>query len=347
MYRCADGYEPNLRKEREYEMKHIYIVNPAAGKKDSTESLSEKIKAYYLGDDMPELEIYQTTGVGDATRFVREYCRANPQQEVRFYACGGDGTFSEVAGGAVGFANAAVGLIPVGTGNDFMRGFEIGEYFMDISAQRDGQVIRLDMIRCNDYYGVNLLNTGFDCEVVVKTSEIKRKKWVPRSMAYGLGVALELIRKPGVTVELSVDGGEVQKRELLLCAIGNGARYGGGFTPLPFASVSDGQLDFCFVKNVSRLKFVSLVGTYKKGTHVIPQNADILEYGRCRRVHMSFAQEQNVCLDGEVRQMKECDIEVIPGGLHFVLPEGCTVVTRPDFCGDVKQQEKIVLEVTR
>ncbi len=328
-------------------MKHIYVINPAAGKNDSTEALSEKIRASYVGTDLPALDIYQTTGVGDATRFVREYCRTHPDEEVRFYACGGDGTFSEVAGGAVGFAHAAVGLVPVGTGNDFMRGFEAREQFMNIDAQRDGQVLELDMIRCNDYYGVNLLNTGFDCEVVVKTSEIKRKKWVPRGMAYGLGVAIELIRKPGVTVELTVDDGEPQKRKLLLCAIGNGARYGGGFTPLPFASVSDGQLDFCFVKNVSRLKFISLVGTYKKGTHVIPQNADILEYGRCRRVHMSFAQAQNVCLDGEVRKMKECDVEVIPGGLRFVLPDGCATVTRPDFCGDVNQQEPIVLGVSQ
>lgn len=324
-------------------MKHIYIINPAAGKSDSTADLSEKIRATYAKENAPEIDIYQTTGVGDATRFVKEYCVMHPDEQVRFYACGGDGTFSEVAGGAVGFANAAVGLVPVGTGNDFMRGFDANEHFMELDAQRDGCVIELDVIRCNDHYGVNLLNAGFDCEVVVKTSEIKRKKWVPRSMAYGLGVAIELIRKPGVTVELSVDDGEPQKRELLLCAIGNGARYGGGFTPLPFASVSDGQLDFCFVKNVSRLKFLSLVGSYKKGTHVIPENADILEYGRCRKVHMLFDQPHNVCLDGEVRQMSECDIEVIPNGLHFVLPVGCTPVVRPDFCGDVHKQEPLTV----
>lgn len=324
-------------------MKHIYIINPAAGRNDVTADLSEKIRAAYTGENVPELDIYQTTGVGDATRYVREYCTAHPEEQVYFYACGGDGTFSEVAGGAVGFANAAVGLVPVGTGNDFMRGFDACERFLELEAQRDGQVIELDMIRCNEYYGVNLLNTGFDCEVVVKTSEIKRKKWVPRSMAYGLGVAIELIRKPGVTVELSVDGGEPQKRELLLCAIGNGARYGGGFTPLPFASFSDGMLDFCFVKNVSRFKFVSLVGTYKKGTHVIPENADILEYGRCQRVHMTFDHPQNVCLDGEVRQMSECDVELIPNGLRFILPVGCQPIVRPEFCGDVHQQAPLTV----
>jgi YegS/Rv2252/BmrU family lipid kinase len=323
-------------------MKHIYLINPAAGRSDATDALSEKIRAAYATVADVELDIYKTKGVGDATRYVRECCERYTDEPLYFYACGGDGTFSEVAGGAVGYANAAVGLVPVGTGNDFMRGFFGKDRFMNIEAQRDGEVVDLDMIRCNHTYGVNLLNTGFDCEVVVKTSEIKRSKLVPRGMAYGMGVAIELVRKPGVNVEISIDDGEARKKELLLCAIGNGARYGGGFTPLPFASMCDGLLDVCIVKNVSRAKFVSLVGSYKKGTHVIPQNADILEYLRCRKVHMKFDRPQNVCLDGEVRKMTECDIEVIPGGLHFILPTGCATIIRPEFCGDVQKQEEIL-----
>jgi YegS/Rv2252/BmrU family lipid kinase len=323
-------------------MKHIYLINPAAGRQDATEALSEKIRAAYAMAQDIQLEIYRTTGVGDATRYVRQCCEQYPDEQLRFYACGGDGTFSEVASGAVGFANAAVGLIPSGTGNDFMRGFFGADRFMNIEAQRDGEVIHLDMIRCNHMYGVNLLNIGFDCEVVVKTSEIKRSKLVPRGMAYGMGVASTLIRKPGVRVSISIDDGATQTKELLLCAIGNGARYGGGFTPLPFASMRDGLLDLCMVKNVSRTTFVKLVGTYKKGTHVVPQNAEILEYLRCRHVHMTFADPQNVCMDGEVRKMTECDIEVVPGALHFVLPVGCAPIIRPDFCGDVKKQPEIL-----
>jgi YegS/Rv2252/BmrU family lipid kinase len=319
-------------------MKHIYLINPAAGRSDSTELLTEQIRTAY-GDGADDAVIYRTTGVGDATRFVREYCTEHPDEEVRFYACGGDGTFNEVAAGAQGFAHAAVGLIPVGTGNDFMRNFVGGEQFMNVSAQKEGEVMELDLIRCNEYYGVNLLNTGFDCEVVVKTSEIKRSRLVPKGMAYGMGVAIELIRKPGVTVELSLDGGKPVKKELLLCAVGNGARYGGGFTPLPFASLRDGLLDICIVKNVSRLTFVKLVGTYKKGTHIIPQNAHILEYLRARRVHMKFEAPQNVCMDGEVRQMQECDIEVIPGGLRFVLPVGCAPIVRPEYREDWSERE--------
>jgi YegS/Rv2252/BmrU family lipid kinase len=294
------------------------------------------------GTEDIHFRIYETKAQGDATIYVKAKCEKHPGDTLRFYACGGDGTLNEVINAAVLYPNAEVAVIPVGTGNDFMRGFFGADRFMNIEAQRDGEVVDLDMIRCNHTYGVNLLNTGFDCEVVVKTSEIKRSKLVPRGMAYGMGVAIELVRKPGVNVEISIDDGEARKKELLLCAIGNGARYGGGFTPLPFASMRDGLLDVCIVKNVSRAKFVSLVGSYKKGTHVIPQNADILEYLRCRKVHMKFDRPQNVCMDGEVRKMTECDIEVIPGGLHFILPTGCATIIRPEFCGDVQKQEEIL-----
>jgi hypothetical protein len=57
---------------------------------------------------------------------------------------------------------------------------------------------------------------------------------------------------------------------------------------------------------------------------------------------MKFDRPQNVCMDGEVRKMTECDIEVIPGGLHFILPTGCATIIRPEFCGDVQKQEEIL-----
>ncbi len=319
-------------------MKHIYLMNPAAGRNDVSEVLTERImQAYATYPEWEQPILYQTTGVGDATRFVHAYCKDHPEEDVRFYACGGDGTLNEVVSGAAGFAHASVGLVPVGTGNDFVRGFTDRERFMDMQAQRDGEEIVIDLIRCNGTYCINLLNTGFDCEVVVKTSEIKRRPWVPSGMAYGMGVALEFVRKPGVTVELSIDGGKPHKRKLLLCAVGNGAYYGGGFMPLPHASFQDGMLDMCIVDNVSRLKFVSLIGSYKKGEHVVPKNDDILHYVRCRAVHMKFAEMQNVCLDGEVKQMSECDIEIVPGALRFVLPKGCTPIVLPEYPGNGKQ----------
>ena len=324
------------------DMKHIYLVNPAAGRDDLSRELSDRILSEYErepGCERPE--IYVTTGVGDATRYVREYCMEHADQPVRFYACGGDGTLNEVVSGAADFPNASVGLIPAGTGNDFMKNFTAPELFTDLSAQRNGEEIVVDLLRCNGKYCINMINVGFDCEVVVKTAEIKRRPWVPAGMAYGMGVALELIRKPGVTATVSVDGGEPFEKKLLLCAIGNGAFYGGGYKPVPFSSVQDGALDMCIVKDVSRFTFVRLVSSYKKGEHVVEKNKKVLQYLRGRSLSLSFPEERNVCIDGEIVRMDRCDIEVVPGALRFVVPRGSAPIVLPAYQGEPERSETV------
>ncbi len=298
-------------------MQHIFILNPAAGHADTTATLTESIKSTF-GD---AAILYMTTGVGDATDFVRQYAAAHTDEPLRFYACGGDGTFSEVVGGAVGFSHVAVGVIPVGTGNDFVRNFRNNENFMSVENQRDGQEIAIDLLRCNDRYCVNMLNTGFDCEVVAKMQEIKRR--VPANMAYALGVVIELLKKPTAQVKVIADGEPVCQGEKLLCAVANGGFYGGGYHPLPVASPSDGYIDACLVDNVSRLRFVSLIGKYKKGTHIIPQTQDIIRVIRCRRLCIEFPAPRRVSIDGELVMMERCDIEILPSAIRLVLPAGC------------------------
>ena len=97
-------------------MKYYFITNPAAGKSDSSDELCRSIKEICDAREI-DYKIYKTTCVSDATRYVREVCseRETSREELRFYACGGDGTFNEVISGAVGYENVSVGLIPKGS----------------------------------------------------------------------------------------------------------------------------------------------------------------------------------------------------------------------------------------
>lgn len=301
-------------------MQHIFVLNPAAGQADSSTMLKEQILALY-GESAV---IYETRGIGDATAFVREYANAHKEQQLRFFACGGDGTFSEVVGGAVGFDHVAVGIVPVGTGNDFVRNFENKEHFLSLESQRDGSEISVDLLRCNDRYCVNMLNTGFDCEVVGCMQRIKRR--VPSGMAYALGVLIELIKKPCATVKVIADGEVADDGKRLLCAVANGGFYGGGYHPLPHASISDGMIDVCLVKNVSRIRFVTLIGKYKKGTHIIPATRKVIHVLRCRHLTLEFPEPRQVSIDGELVSMDRCEIEVLPAAFRLVLPVGSTPI---------------------
>ena len=103
-------------------MKYHFIVNPAAGKGKLADVVAEKIRnsAKAVGHDV---EIYYTTGVGDATEYVKRWTDGEPHA---FIACGGDGTLCEVANGIMAMENRDsmyLGSVPSGTGNDFVRNF--------------------------------------------------------------------------------------------------------------------------------------------------------------------------------------------------------------------------------
>ena len=126
-------------------MRHIFIINPAAGKKDNRQ------RVYAMADALRDkhgldVECMLTQSQGHAISLTRSI--AETGEAVRFYACGGDGTAHEVANGIAGFDNAAMTVIPIGTGNDFLKNFgpEMLPKFSDAENLWDGEVQQLDLI---------------------------------------------------------------------------------------------------------------------------------------------------------------------------------------------------------
>lgn len=302
--------------------KHVFILNPVAGKGKMQSDLQEQIERTCAAAGV-DYEIHLTGSVGEATEFVRHTCKQHPELSLRFYACGGDGTLSETVNGAHGFANAEVGVIPVGTGNDFVRNFAHSEVFLDIGAQLQGESIGLDLMQYNGKLCANMINIGFDCEVVKQTAKLKKNKLVPKSLTYIVGLVITLIRKPGVKAGVSFDGGEVQHRNMLLTSVANGAFCGGGFHSTPLALLQDGVLDMLLIKNVSRTRFLTLVSMYKNGTFVgHPRAKRIIDYVKCQQVKYYFDGVQSICVDGEVVDVRELEIGVVRDALQLIVPKG-------------------------
>ena len=104
-------------------MKHIFVINPASGVKNRTEEITSLVKQVLSEEDYI---IYETKGIGDAIIFVREFIVSHPNDSLRFYACGGDGTLNEVVNGAIGYDNVEVTNYPIGSANDFLKYFGNG-----------------------------------------------------------------------------------------------------------------------------------------------------------------------------------------------------------------------------
>ncbi len=303
-------------------IKHVFILNPIAGKGAKQVGLRERIEQECLAHGV-DFEIHQTSESGEATAFVRALCQRHPDTQFRFYACGGDGTLSETVNGAYGFANAAVGVVPVGTGNDFVRNFDGKQAFLDIGAQLDGDTQTFDLMQYNGQLCVNMINIGFDCEVVKLTAKLKQKKLLSADVGYIAGLVLTLIRKPGVKAYVSVDGGEPERRNMLLTSVANGAWCGGGFHSSPLALLSDGVLDMLMIKNVTRIRFLSLVKAYKDGSFVgNPGARRVIDYVKCQTVRYTFDGMQSICVDGEVIEAEELEISAAREALCLIVPRG-------------------------
>ena len=305
-------------------MKHHFIINPAAGKGTLTRSLTARIRERCDSRGVDYL-IYETTAPGDAERYVRD-ALASDTGSHRFYACGGDGTLCEVINGAPVCDRAEFALIPIGTGNDFCRNFDDRAAFFDIDRQLDGTPVRCDLIRYNDRYSINMLNIGFDCNAANATISLKKKKYIPSGMAYVSGVAVSLFHKMTTPMHLELDGGEVIERPLLLITVANGRFYGGGFRSNPLASLNDGLFDVNIIEKVSRLTFLSLVGSYKAGTH-LEQAKKFVTYRQSSSLLLRFPQEIPICVDGEIERAQELRISLCPRVLSFVVPSGVTCLS--------------------
>ena len=306
-------------------MKYCFIINPKAGKGDFVSKLSESIKESASRSNA-EVEVFVSKTSDEAREYVKKEATSS-ESDITFIACGGDGTLCKTVLAVMSLpedirAKTAVGVVPVGTGNDFVSNFEDKSKFFDIDAQLGGATSDIDLFRCNDMYSINMINIGFDCHVVCKKEEIGRRKWLPKKFSYIFALIITLLRKPGAKMKMSVDGEAYEDKDLLLTTFANGAFCGGGFNSNPTACIADGQIDSIAVKNIGRLKFVSLVGDYKKGRHLGDKFKKIITHFKCDSVEMEFDEQTPVSVDGEIIRTQKISISVERGALRFHLPAG-------------------------
>ncbi len=299
-------------------MRDVYIINPAAGREDSTKYLSEEIRKHY-GDDCT---IHITTGVGDAEAFAR--AEAETGDEVRIFACGGDGTCFEVLNGIVGYKNASIGVVPIGSANDFIKyfGFDSKKEFLNIKKLKEGGLMPIDLIKVGDKYCMNQVCAGLDAQVADGMKSFKRLPFVSGSMAYNLSVVKTFLGKIGINMKLKTDGESFGEGSYLFAICANAKVYGGGYISAPKAEVNDGLLDCVSIETISRLRVPSLLPVYKSGRH---EGLDVCRMGRCKRFELKTDAPIPVSLDGEIIHTDSFTCEVVENAINFVLPSTLAV----------------------
>lgn len=300
-------------------MRHLFIMNPHAGKYDRSQEMLEKVR-FTMAGRREEWNAVRTTGPGHAVALVEE--AAQKGDPLRVYACGGDGTLNEVVNGAVGREHVAVTHCPMGSGNDFLRifGQDAGR-FRQLDQLLDTPQTAMDLIDCNGRYSLNVCSVGFDARIGFGAADFKKLPLISGSAAYQLSAVRTIIKGIHLPYQVDVDG-EVMPgdRFTLLCAC-NGRFYGGGFNPSPDAMPDDGLLDFIVIPAVSRFTVMALIQKFARGEiGQIPQA--ILRRGKEMKVHCDRVSAVNV--DGERVDGQELSIALSDKKVQFFYPVGAS-----------------------
>lgn len=304
-------------------MKHLFIINPAAGSRNQTEIYRKQI-AKVCEEKGLEYSIEISGAPGQCCKIARR--AAESGEQYRLYACGGDGTLNEVVNGAAGFPNICVTTFAGGSGNDFARMFSQPEAFRDLERLLDAEETEFDLIRCNDDYSLNICSVGFDARIGTDVANYKRLPLLHGFRAYAASVVVNTIKGVCEHYVIEINGEVIDGKQTLICAC-NGQYYGGGFNPVPNADPTDGLMDVLIVRDVSRLQVAQVVGKYKDGKYKAYPH--LIRHFRTDRLKITCDKPSPINLDGELRLLQEVEFSIAKEKLRFFYPKGLTWQNAP------------------
>ncbi len=298
-------------------MKYVFFVNPTAGKGNLQDKIIKSIDEFFAHNDDDDYDIYITKFKGDAESQAKRL--AGTGENIRMFACGGEGTAFEVLNGIVGFENVSLGVIPCGSANDFLKFFDSKDKFLNLKSQIEGTPVKMDIIKAGDRYCLNGCSVGMDAVIARDMSDYKNLPLVSGPMAYKLAIVKNFVKKIGIVANIFVDGEDLGKMDCLFAVIANAPYYGGGYMSAPDAVPNDGKLNFTLVKNISKIKIPKFLSLYEKGLH---NTLDYCTLKECRSMEFKSDKPIPVNLDGEIIESKNMKFEIVKDAVSYIVPVG-------------------------
>jgi diacylglycerol kinase (ATP) len=293
-------------------VKICVVLNPTAGSVENTEALRAKLEQ--LGPS----EIKTTAQPGDAQRFAH---RAAAEGCDLIVSAGGDGTLNEVVNGIVEqAARCRVGIVPLGTGNDFARSIGLPvkiDDCVDIIARGQAKAIDVVRVTSNEVrYFVNVSAGGFSGVVDEKLTPEIKKAWGP--LAYLRGAAAALPELRGYKTSIVFDDAETNAMNLYNVIIANGRYVAGGIPVAPEAILDDGVLDVFLIPERPPAELTVVVAQILLGKHI---GNKAIVYRRAAKIAVTSKPGMWFNVDGELVGNEPALFEVMPGAMQFIVGE--------------------------
>lgn len=302
-------------------MKYYFLINPNAGKGKAAEFIKPKIEQYIAQTGI-DAEIYMPTSGSDGREFVHNKCMTGEQ--MRVYACGGDGTLFQIINGAYGFDNVEVGIIPLGSGNDFAKMLGDKETLLDVENQVEGAAVKFDLVKSGDTVGISHCSVGLDAVICAKKDDFNKPSFMTGEMAYVASTLYCFLGKIARKITVKIDDDEPFTINSIFCLAANAQWYGGGFKSAPYAKLTDGKLDFIVVeKKLSKLKLFPIIAAYKSGNHLTGKYDDFVTFKQGKKITVHSDTPIPMICDGESSTITDATFEIVEKGINFIVPKNC------------------------
>jgi diacylglycerol kinase (ATP) len=293
------------------------IVNPAAGGGRSVKLVGPAITR--LREKGLQVDVIASTGPGHAVELARE---AYDQGYRRFLAVGGDGTAHEILNGLFIGGKAtrriALGLLPLGTGNSFLRDFSEGGSESTMQAILEARTRPVDLIRlthaAGELYSFNLLSLGFTADVAALTNRVFKPLG---HLGYLLGVFVRVVQLRRRSFALRCDDDAAwDERRCLFLSFNNSKFTGGNMLIAPLADPSDGLIEFVRWGPIGRLGLLRTLPKLYDGTHI--EHA-LASRRAVRHVEFNVADPIDVMIDGEVATLEVRSLDILPAAVDLYI----------------------------
>jgi diacylglycerol kinase (ATP) len=291
-------------------MKSRLFVNPVSGADTAPDYLPLINKR--LRERVGDLDIVMTIAEGDATRGAAQAVRDGYDH---IFVAGGDGTLNEVLNGVAsvpgGLAATVLGVVPLGTGNDFATtlGFP-GDVESALDLLKTSRPKAVDVGVLNGHHFINVSGGGFIAEV--SDAVDTQLKSVAGKLAYLIGGAQVLMTHEAVHTAISFSAAGASTTEHLdlhAFAVCNSRQIGGGRLIAPDAVIDDGLLDVCLIEAMPTMEFVGLLRRVSNGEHTDDER---VRYFRAAAIDLAFDRPTKVNTDGQVLDAERCKYHVLP-----------------------------------
>jgi lipid kinase YegS len=241
-------------------------------------------------------------------------------------AAGGDGTVNEVVHGLMDFPGAArpvLGIVPLGTANDFATGCSIPrDPAKALALCMKGKAVPVDIGKANDRWFINASSSGFGAEITATTSpELKR---LLGPAAYTLMGAIMAINQHHYQGKLILPGREIISSGPV-AIVGNGRQTGGGLQVAPRACIDDGLLDVLVVRQISPTALLAAARELQQ----LPADGEYISYWQAPWLEVHPEEPIPVNLDGEPVLFSTVRYEAVPKAIQLIVPPNCRLLSQP------------------